>query len=222
MSLHSVPFDTFHGKTLSSAERRKRDLVDLANFGARTGRHWLVRDALHAMRREGLMTSTLAHLVPTELIDNPEQYIAEALRGDECWIVAEAYDALRLESYGFPALATEHLTELTREQLHGAHWVILLQRRGEEHSLAGLDIRGELLRLGWAGRFTAIILPLDLGDAEEEFGADGFGPYLVSLLIDGTSQELAGEQINSVNGEPRRTISEKSGRYPSHISVEVR
>jgi hypothetical protein len=181
-----------------TALQRKKDLVVLADFGARTGRHWLVREVLLAMRRDGLMTAELSHIVPTEVIDNPEQYIAEALRGDELWIVAEAYDALRLETYGFPALATEHLTELTREQLHSAHWIILLQRRGEEHSLAGLDIRGELLRLGWAGTLTSIVLPFDFGVAEEEFGPDGFGPYLVSLLIDGTSQELAGERLNSV------------------------
>jgi hypothetical protein len=39
--------------SLSSVERRKKDLVDLANFGARTGRRWLVRDALLADGSQG-------------------------------------------------------------------------------------------------------------------------------------------------------------------------
>src|SRR5687768_1239251 len=76
--------------SLSSGEQRKRDLVALADFGARTGRRWLVRDALLAMHREGLITPELAHIVPTAVMNDPTSYIAEALRGDACWIVADA------------------------------------------------------------------------------------------------------------------------------------
>jgi hypothetical protein len=112
--------------SLSPVERRKKDLTALADFGARTGRRWLVRDALLAMRREGLMVPELAHIVPTAVVDDPACYVAAALRLDKVWIVADVYDALRLESYGFPALATEGLTALTLEHLSGAQWVILL------------------------------------------------------------------------------------------------
>ena len=84
----------------------------------------------------------------------------EALRGDgKRLIVADAYDAVRLESYGFPALATEGLIALTLAHLNGCQWVILLQRPGEEQTLAGIDVRGELLRLGWSGMLTSIVLP---------------------------------------------------------------
>ena len=83
------------------------------------GRRWLVREALLAMSREGLITPALAHIVPTAVMDDPAPYIAEALRGNECWIVADAYDAVRLESYGFPALATEGLIALTLAHLNG-------------------------------------------------------------------------------------------------------
>jgi hypothetical protein len=176
----------------SSAERRKADLVDLANFGARTGRKWLVRDALLAMYSEGLMTAELAHIVPTALIEDPAPYIAEALHRDEVWIVADAYDAVRLESYGFPALATEGLTALTLDHLSGAPWVILLQRPGEERTLAGLDVRGELLRLGWSGMLTSIILPfIDLDVAEAECG-ERFAVFLAALVSGGSSQVLSG------------------------------
>jgi hypothetical protein len=195
---------------LEVAERRKRDLADLADFGARTRRRWLVRDALLDMRREGLMTAELAHLVPTALIDDPAPYIAEALRPDVCWIVADAYDAVRLESYGFPALATEGLIALTLAHLNGCQWVILLQRPGEESTLAGLDIRGELLRLGWSGTLTAIILPfVDLDVAEAECG-ERFGPFLASLVIHATTQHLAGERTNTVDGDARQTVSAMS------------
>jgi hypothetical protein len=185
----------------SSAERRKMDLVALADFGARTSRRWLVRDVWLALRREGLMTPALAHIVPTAVLDDPAPYLAEALRGDACWIVAEAYDALRLESYGFPALATEAKTALTLGDLHGCRWVILLQRPGEEDTLSGLDVRGELLRLGWAGTLTAIVLPFtDLDVAEAECGPECFGIFLTSLLTHATTQHLAGDRHHSANG----------------------
>jgi hypothetical protein len=204
-----------------SAERRKRDLADVANFAARTGCRWMVRDALLAVRREGLMTAELAHIVPTALLDDPAPYIAEATRPDVCWIVADAYDALRLESYGFPAIATESLKALTLDHLHGAPWVILLQRPGEEQTLAGLDVRGELLRLGWSGTLTSIILPfVDLDVAEDECG-ERFGPFLAALVMHATTQHFAGERTNLSDGDPRQTVSETSARWPSRISVEV-
>jgi hypothetical protein len=206
---------------LSSAERRKMDLVGLADFGAQTHRAWLVREALQAMYREALMVPELAHMVPTALIDDPAPYIAEALRRDEVWIVADAYDALRLESYGFPALATENTIALTLAHLNGCRWVIMLQRPGEESTLAGLDVRGELLRLGWSGTLTSIILPfVDLDVAEEECG-ERFGPFLASLVMHATTQHLAGERTNSPDSDARQTGSAKSGRWPSHMIVEV-
>jgi hypothetical protein len=152
------------------------------------------------MRRDGLMTPAPAHIVPTAVMDDPAPYLAEALRGDECWIVAEAYDALRLESYGFPALAVEDQTALTLEHLHGCRWLILLQRSGEEQTLCGLDVRAELLRLGWTGTLTHMTVPFaDLDLAEQECGPERFGAFLVSLLIHAKSQELAGERTNSVS-----------------------
>jgi hypothetical protein len=177
---------------------RKADLVALADFLARTGRRWLVRDALQAMYREGLMTPALTHIVPACVLDDPAPYIAEALRSDEIWIVADAYDALRLETYGFPALATENTIELTRDHLHDCRWVILLQRPGESETLAGLDVRGELLRLGWTGTLTEIVLPFaDLDEAEHECGAEHFGIFLLSRISDARSQQLTGERINA-------------------------
>ena len=193
----------------ASAEQRKIDLVALIDFGARTNRHWLVRDALLALRREGLMIESLAHVqVPTEVIDDPAPYIAEGLRGDVCWLVADGFDALRLESYGFPSLAVEAKTALTLDDLHGCRWVILLQRPGEEETLAGLDVRAELLRLGWAGTLTSITLPFtDFDEAEQECGAERFAAFLLSLLTDATSQRLAGERIKPVVREPQGTVS---------------
>jgi hypothetical protein len=189
-------------------KRRKRDLCDLADFGARTGRRWLVRDALLAIRREGLMTPELTHIIPTTILEDPTPYIAEALRSDVCWIVADAYDALRLESYGFPALAIEDKTALTLADLSGCRWVILLQCPAEEQTMAGLDVRGEFLRLGWTGTLTTIELPYaDLDQAEQECGGDRFGPFLVSLILHARSQELAGERTNSSQCDGRRTIS---------------
>ncbi|MGH8064809.1 MAG: hypothetical protein ACRERE_06120 [Candidatus Entotheonellia bacterium] len=203
--------------------KRKRDLVTLADFGARTGRRWLVRDVLLALRREGLMSPELAHIVPTALMNDPASYIAEALRSDEIWMVAEAYDALRLESYGFPALATEDKTSLTLDDLSSCQWIILLQRPGEEETLAGLDVRGELLKVGWSGTLSSLVLPfVDLDVAEGDCGSEGFGPFLVSLLTHGTIQHLAGEQNVVSKGGFRETVSAKSGRWPSRITVEVR
>jgi hypothetical protein len=192
------------------AERRKRDLADLADFGVRTGRRWLVRDALLAMRREGLMTPTLAH-IRADLAYDPE-LVAEALRPDVTWVVADAYDSLRLESYGFPALAVEDKTALSLDHLNGCRWVILLQRPGEEETLGGLDIRVELLRLGWTGTLTSIVLPFaDLDQAERECGPERFGPFLAALVSGGSSQTLKGspasERKFSANGEPRQTVS---------------
>jgi hypothetical protein len=141
------------------------------------------------------MTAELAHIVPTALIDDPAPYIAEALRPDVCWVVADAYDAVRLESYGFPALATEGLTALTLEHLHGATWVILLQQPGEERTLAGLDVRGELLRLGWRGTLTSIVLPfIDLDIAEAEC-SERFAVFLAALVSGGWSQTLRGASL---------------------------
>jgi hypothetical protein len=189
-------------------ERRKRDLTDVANFGAGIGWRWMVRDALLAMRREELMTPDLAHIVPTALIDDSAPYIAEALRPDVCWIVADAYDALRLESYGFPALATEGLSSLCLADLNGCRWVILLQRPGEEQTMGGLDVRGEMLRLGWTGTLTTIELPYaSLDQAEQECGGDRFGPFLVSLVLHARNQELAGERTSSSQIDGRRTDS---------------
>jgi hypothetical protein len=189
-------------------ERRKRELTDVANFGAGIGCRWMVCDALLAMRREGLMTPDLAHIGPTALIDDPAPYIAEALRLDVCWIVADAYDALGLESYGFPALATEGLTALILADLNGSRWLILLQRPGEEQSMGGLDVRGEMLRLGWTGTLTTMELPYaSLDQAEEECGGDRFGPFLVSLVLHARNQELAGERTSSSQSDGRQTVS---------------
>jgi hypothetical protein len=182
-------------------ERRKRDLCDLAGFGACTGRRWLVRDALLAIRRKGLMTPELAHIVPTTILEDPTPYITEALRGDVCWIVADAYDALRLESYGFPVLAIEDKTALTLADLSGCRWVILLQCPGEKQTMAGLDVRGELLGLGWTGTLTTTELPYaDLHQAEQECGGERFATFLVTLLLHAKSQQLAGERSHSMNG----------------------
>jgi hypothetical protein len=184
------------------AGRRKQDLCALADFGARTGRRWLVRNALLAMHREGLMAPELSDIVPTAVLDDPAPYIAEALRGDVCWIVADGFDAQRLEAYGFPALAIEDKTALTPEDLNGCRWVILLQRPGEEETLAGLDVRAELLRLGWQGTLTSIVLPFaDLDEAEQECGGERFGPYLVSLLTDAKTQRLTGDRLNPTHGD---------------------
>jgi hypothetical protein len=196
---------------VNCAERRKKDLVTLAYFGATTGHRWLVRDALLAMRRETLLIPELSHIqLPAAILDDPAPYLVEALRGDVCWIVAEGYDALRLESYGFPSLAIDERCHLGLEDLQGASWVILLQRPGEEQPMAGLDVRAELLALGWAGRLTTIELPfIDLEEAEQALGED-FGPWLASLVLDGRTQDLAGERSIPANGKPRhglRTIA---------------
>jgi hypothetical protein len=121
-------------------------------------------------------------------------------------------DALRLESYGFPALATEHRTTLTLADLNGCRWIILLQRRGEEQTLAGVDVRGELLRLGWAGTLTSIVSPFpDLEEAEQAFPGEAFGPFLASLVLYAHTQELAGERKASVQSDHQPTIQEKGG-----------
>jgi hypothetical protein len=177
----------------AEAVSRKTDLVALADFGARTDRRWLVREALLAMRRDGLMTPALSSLVPTAVIADAELYAAEALHRDQRWIVSEAFDALRLESFGFPALAVDSLTRLTLGQIDCA-WVILLQRPGEDRTMGGIDVRAELVRLGWAGQLTAVRLPfVDLDLAEEVYGLDGFACFLDSLLLDAETEELSSE-----------------------------
>lgn len=189
---------------------RKKDLVALANFGAQTNRRWLVRDALLAMQREHLMTADLSHIAP-DIGEDLFPLVAEALRPDVCWVVADAYDALRLESYGFPALATEDKTSLPISDLNGCRWVILLQRPGEEETLAGVDVRAELLRLGWKGTLTSILLPFaDLDEAEEECGGERFGVFLVNLIAHATTHELTSDGRHPLNGEASRTVSETS------------
>lgn len=111
---------------------------------------------------------------------------------------------------------------MTLDHLNGCRWVILLQRPGEEQTLAGLDVRAELLRLGWVGTLTSIVLPfVDLDDAEQECGTETFGPFLASLVMHATTQRLAGERTNPPDGDVRQTASAKSERRPSRISVEV-
>ena len=54
-------------------------------------------------------------------------------------------EALRCSTAGL-SHATENTTTLTLDLLHSCQGVILLQRPGEEQTLAGLDVRAELLR----------------------------------------------------------------------------
>jgi len=165
----------------SHCDRRKATLLSLGEWGLETGRDWVARGALRALHHERLSPYA-------------EPYLAEALRSDFLWVVAEAYDALRLESYGFPALAIESTIALTLDHLHGCHRVVLLQRPGEEATLGGLDVRAELLRLGWSGMLVCVNLPfISLDHAEEGLGTETFGAFIVGLLHDATYEEVAGE-----------------------------
>jgi hypothetical protein len=162
-----------------STAQRKRDLLALAEFGHRTGRQGLLDAAFDTLAREGL---------------GEPAYLAEAKRPYERWIVAEPLDALRLETYGLPALATEPLTALTLRHVD-CPWVILLERPGEQESMAGLDVRAELLSLGWSGTLTTVHLPFEsLETAEAECLPHSLPTFLVSLLTHAHTQELRGEE----------------------------
>jgi hypothetical protein len=193
------------------AAQRKRDLLSLAAFGHSTGRQWLLDEAFDSLASEGL---------------GEPAYLAESKRPHERWIVADAYDALRLETYGFPSLATEHLTALTLQHVT-CPWLILLERPGEQETLAGLDVRAELLSIGWAGTLTTVQLPFDdLDIAEQECGRGRLTAFLVSLLTHAHTQEMRGEapQARHEGTFPANhpTPSHPTNRrWPSRLTVEV-
>jgi hypothetical protein len=145
---------------------RKQSLMELGRWAINTGRIPLLHDILQALRGQ--------------------HYVAEVLRCDVCWVVADTLDALLLETYGFPAVAIEDRCHLAMDDLGGATWLIILRRPGEEATLSGLAIADELARIGWSGRLTTVRLPgfADLAEVEAECGADRFGGYLLALLVD--------------------------------------
>ena len=101
-------------------------------------------------------------------------------------------------------------------------WVILLQRPGEEQTLAGIDVRGELLRLGWSGMLTSIVLPfVDLDVAEQECGGERFGPFLVSLLTNAWTQQLTGDRCGP-KPEPSPRMSHEGVRTVNARVIEWR
>jgi hypothetical protein len=162
--------------------KRKLDLLSIATFASHSGREWLLHGAFDALHREGL---------------GEPAYLAESLRPHMRWVVADAFDALRLETLGFPAIATEGITTLSSEDT-ACHWIILLQRPGEEASMGGLDVREELLGLGWTGTLTEITLPFDnLDEAESECGPHGLATFIVSLITHAKTQELRGEDYRA-------------------------